>query len=44
MDRNPSLRRVIVDFKKLTPEVLKLTIEKFPDGYASKAWKNLIDN
>lgn len=33
MDRNPSLRRVIVDFKKLTPEVLKLTVEKFPDGY-----------
>ena len=27
------MRRVIVDFKKLTPEVLKLTIEKFPDGY-----------
>ena len=33
MDRNPNLRRVIVDFKKLTPEVLKLTVEKYPDGY-----------
>ena len=27
------LRRVIVDFKKLTPEVLKLLVEKYPDGY-----------
>lgn len=33
MDRNPNLKRVIVDFKKLTPEVLKLTVEKYPDGY-----------
>lgn len=28
-----SLRRVIVDFKKLTPEVLKLLVDKYPDGY-----------
>lgn len=28
-----SLKRVIVDFKKLTPEVLKLLVEKYPDGY-----------
>lgn len=28
-----NLKRVIVDFKKLTPEVLKLLVEKFPDGY-----------
>lgn len=28
-----NLRRVIVDFKKLTPEVLKLLVDKFPDGY-----------
>ena len=28
-----SLKRIIVDFKKLTPEVLKLLIEKYPDGY-----------
>ena len=27
------LKRVIVDFKKLTPEVLKLLVEKYPDGY-----------
>lgn len=33
MDKNPNLRRVIVDFKKLTPEVLKLTVEKYPNGY-----------
>lgn len=28
-----NLRRVIVDFKKLTPEVLKLLMERYPDGY-----------
>jgi hypothetical protein len=28
-----NLRRVIVDFKKLTPEVLKLLVEQYPDGY-----------
>ncbi len=28
-----NLKRVIVDFKKLTPEVLKLLVEKYPDGY-----------
>ena len=28
-----SLKRVIVDFKKLTPEVLKLLVDKYPDGY-----------
>lgn len=27
------LRRVIVDFKKLTPEVLKLLVDRYPDGY-----------
>ncbi len=27
------LKRVIVDFKKLTPEVLKLLVESYPDGY-----------
>ncbi len=30
---NPNLRRVIVDFKKLTPEILALVVEKYPDGY-----------
>ena len=33
MDKNSHLKKVIVDFKKLTPEVLKLTVEKYPDGY-----------
>ncbi len=28
-----NLRRVIVDYKKLTPEVLKLLVDKYPDGY-----------
>lgn len=33
MDRHVHLNKVLIDFKKLTPEVLKLTVEKFPDGY-----------
>lgn len=28
-----NLKRVIVDFKKLTPEVLKLLVDRYPDGY-----------
>lgn len=28
-----NLKRVIVDYKKLTAEVLKLLVEKYPDGY-----------
>ncbi len=27
------MRRVIVDYKKLTPEILELLSERFPDGY-----------
>jgi len=27
------MKRVIVDYKKLTPKILKLLNEKFPDGY-----------
>jgi hypothetical protein len=27
------LKRIIVDYKKLTPEILNLLVEKFPDGY-----------
>lgn len=27
------MKRVIVDFKKLTPEILNLLVEKYPDGY-----------
>lgn len=33
MDRHAHLNKVLIDFKKLTPEVLKLMVEKFPDGY-----------
>lgn len=31
--KNDNLKRVIVDFKKLTPEILSLLVEKYPDGY-----------
>ena len=27
------LKRVIVDFKKLTPEILKMLVDKYPYGY-----------
>lgn len=27
------MRRLIVDYKKLHPEVLNLLVKKFPDGY-----------
>jgi len=27
------MRRIIVDFKKLTPEILSLLVDKYPDGY-----------
>ena len=26
-------KRVIVDFKKLTPEILGMLVDKYPDGY-----------
>lgn len=28
------MKRTIVDYKKLTPEILSLLTEKFPDGYS----------
>ena len=28
-------RRIIIGFKKLTPEILALLVEKYPDGYDS---------
>lgn len=31
------MKRVIVDFKKLTPEILNLLVEKYPDGYDDNA-------
>ena len=27
------MKRIIVDYKKLTTEILSLLVEKFPDGY-----------
>lgn len=30
------MRRIIVDFKKLTPEILSLLVDKYPDGYDDK--------
>lgn len=27
------MKRVIVDYKKLTPEIVSLLVEKYPDGY-----------
>ncbi len=30
------MKRVIVDFKKLTPEILKLLVKKYPDGYEQR--------
>jgi hypothetical protein len=32
-NQNDNLKRVIVDFKKLTPEILAMLVEKYPDGY-----------
>jgi len=31
--KDAHLKRVIVDFKKLTPEILSLLVQKYPDGY-----------
>jgi hypothetical protein len=31
--KDANLKRVIVDFKKLTPEILALLVERYPDGY-----------
>ncbi len=28
-----SLKRVIVDYKKLTPNILSMLVSKYPDGY-----------
>ena len=30
------MKRIIVDFKKLTPEILSLLVDKYPDGYDDK--------
>ncbi|MCK0155901.1 hypothetical protein MWU65_01840 [Cellulophaga sp. F20128] len=31
-----NLKRVIVDFKKLAPDVLKLLVERYPAGYGDR--------
>ncbi|OMP31868.1 hypothetical protein [Mangrovimonas sp. DI 80] len=33
MNKKDNRKRVIVDFKKLTPEILSLLVQKYPDGY-----------
>ena len=33
MNKKDNRKRIIVDFKKLTPEILGLIVEKYPDGY-----------
>ncbi|MDR9401027.1 MAG: hypothetical protein RI558_06355 [Psychroflexus sp.] len=30
------MKRVIVDYKKLTPEIVSMLVEKYPDGYGDK--------
>lgn len=30
------MKRIIIDYKKLTPEILSLLVNKFPDGYGDK--------
>ncbi len=30
------MKRIIVDYKKLTPEILSMLVEKYPDGYDDK--------
>ncbi|TXE19324.1 hypothetical protein ES692_03310 [Psychroserpens burtonensis] len=32
-NKDANLKRVIVDFKKLTPEILALLVQKYPHGY-----------
>ena len=33
VNRNSSLKRVIVDYKKLNNDILELLVQKYPDGY-----------
>lgn len=30
------MKRVIVNYKKLTPEIVSLLVQKYPDGYGDK--------
>jgi hypothetical protein len=36
-NKNQNLKRIIVDFQKLTPEILTLLVDKYPDGYEEEA-------
>lgn len=36
MKANNPLKRVIVDYKKLTPKILAMLVDKYPDGYDDK--------
>jgi Zn-dependent M32 family carboxypeptidase len=41
---NINMKRIIVDYSKLTTEILDLLVEKYPDGYDAKdiiSFKNL---
>ena len=33
MTKELPMKRIIVDYKKLTPEILSLLVDKYPDGY-----------
>tara|TARA_R100000353_G_scaffold164328_1_gene125065 strand:+ start:79 stop:390 length:312 start_codon:yes stop_codon:yes gene_type:complete len=33
---NPTMKRVIVDYKKLNNDILNLLVEKYPNGYKGK--------
>lgn len=35
-NNNQNLKRIIVDFQKLTPEVLALVVAKYPHGYGDR--------
>ena len=38
------MKNVIVDYKKLTPEILNLLVEKFPDGYGIRDVVKFMDH
>ncbi|MFN2262242.1 MAG: hypothetical protein ABR595_09285 [Psychroflexus sp.] len=38
------MKRIIIDYKKLTPEILNMLVQKYPDGYDDRdivVFKNL---
>jgi hypothetical protein len=38
------MRRVIVEYAKLTNEILNLLVDKFPDGYDDRIWFSVSKN